>query len=98
MTNKRATIRWLTVEEGGRKVLPPGPQYIAPAKFLAHAENWGEEVWSLVVNKDEESGSPSNWIARVHFWSENGPHEWLQLGAEFELYEGKQHVAFGRIG
>jgi hypothetical protein len=34
---KTAMIQWVPTEEGGRRSgPPPGPQYSAPAKFLAH--------------------------------------------------------------
>ena len=82
MIVKRAAIKWLSPEEGGRKSLPPGPQYIAPAKFLAHEETWDAEVWSLVVDKVEELGSPGQWLADVHFWAESGPHGWLEPVAD----------------
>jgi hypothetical protein len=97
MIVQRAVVRWLSKEEGGRQAIPPGPQYIAPAKFSDHADTWDSEHWSLVVNKVEERGGPAQWLAEVHFWAENGPHEWLAPGSEFELYEGKRRVAFGRI-
>lgn len=97
MTTMTARIRWLTAEEGGRKVQPFGPRYVADGRFLAHPEKWGIEGWDLVVNKVGDLDQPTHWRAEVHFRVEEAPHEWLTPGAEFELYEGKRKVAVGRI-
>jgi hypothetical protein len=97
-TSKRAIIEWLLADEGGRTNGPPfGPDYAAPAKFLAHADTWLSEAWDLLVHKVDGIGDSDKWIADVRFRVGNAPHEWLVDGAEFELYEGKRCVARGRI-
>jgi hypothetical protein len=99
MIIKPASIRWATAEEGGRRTgPPPGPQYSAPAKFVAHAALWHVDAFDLIVELVRSIGDQYHWIADVHFRVEEAPHEWLVDGAEFELYEGKRCVARGRIG
>jgi hypothetical protein len=98
-TTKRAIIEWMSAEQGGRDNGPPfGPDYAAPAKFLAHAEKWHLEAWDLLVHKVECVGGQDKWLADVRFRVDEAPHEWLTPHADFELYEGKRCVARGRIG
>ena len=97
MNGMKAEIRWLTFEEGGRRSLPTGPMYVAPAKFLAHSEKWGVEDWSLVVEKIENADGSKEWLTNVWFGMEDAPHEWLSSGSSFELYEGCRCVGIGRI-
>jgi hypothetical protein len=49
------------------------------------------------VEKDEKLSEEYRWIADVHFLVDEAPHEWLRLGREFELYEGKRRVAVGKL-
>jgi hypothetical protein len=94
----QAIIEWLPGEEGGRRSgPPPGPRYIAPAKFMSHLDMWLVEDWSLVVNKIEELSSTHKWIANIHFLAANAPKKWLEPEARFELYEGNRTVALGRV-
>jgi hypothetical protein len=59
---------------------------------------WPSPVaWSLVVSKDETQSGPAQWLADVHFLANEAPHDALQEGKEFELYEGNKCVARGRI-
>jgi hypothetical protein len=98
MVAKKALIQWLPKEQGGRSTGPPiGPQYSAPAKFLAHVEMWLVEDWDLVLERVDYFGGPEKWLANVHFRVAEAPHQWLEDGASFELYEGKRCVARGQI-
>jgi hypothetical protein len=95
---KRAVIEWISPEEGGRRSGPPvGPDYAAPAKFLAYSDTWSLEAWDLVVHKVECLGGPNKWLADVLFRVNEAPHVWLIPKAVFELYEGKRCVATGII-
>ena len=97
-TTKRAIIDWLSAEQGGRRSGPPfGPDYAAPAKFLAHADMWLVQDFDLLVHKVECIGGPSKWLADVRFRIDEAPNEWMTPQADFELYEGKRCVARGRI-
>lgn len=98
MVRKRAVIRWVTPEQGGRRSgPPPGARYSAPAKFLAHADSWHIEAFDLIVDLIRQPDNPYLWLAEVYFRIDGAPHEWLMDGADFELYEGKKCVARGRI-
>jgi hypothetical protein len=98
MIAKRAVIRWTTPEQNGRRSgPPPGPQYSAPAKFLAHADSWQVEAFDLIVDLVRQPDDPYCWLADVRFRIEDAPYDWLTDGADFELYEGKKCVARGRI-
>lgn len=100
MTTRIARIMWLTPEEGGRRVLPSGSRYIAPARFEGQAagtDGTDGADWSLAVDLLSHLPGSSDWIAEVRYVVEGAPHELLRLGARFELYEGKKCVARGVI-
>lgn len=95
---KRAVIEWISPEEGGRRSgAPSGPDYAAPAKFLAHADDWLLDAWDLLVHKVEFVEEPNKWLADVQFRVDGAPYQWLTPAARFELYEGKRRVATGII-
>ncbi len=89
-----ARIVWLTPDEGGRWIVPPGPRYIAPAHFDVPDEKWPEEAWSLVATKESDP-SDNEWVARVTFLVPEAPHEWLRSGNRFDYHEGERVVARG---
>jgi DNA-directed RNA polymerase subunit RPC12/RpoP len=91
----RAVLEWVPKESGGRRKLPPGA-YVTPVRLAG--DPWPRSVgWSLVVRKIEVLEHPLKWLVDVHFLAQEAPHHLLQAGVEFELYEGKPTVAYGRI-
>ncbi|MBO4989476.1 MAG: hypothetical protein J6D37_04010 [Clostridia bacterium] len=52
-------------------------------------------LWSSVVFNEEIKGKET--ISTITYLVENAPFEYLQIGAEFELYEGGTKVAIGKI-
>jgi hypothetical protein len=97
-TTKQAIIEWVPTEQGGRRSGAPfGPDYAAPAKFLAHADTWQLGAWDLLVHKVDCLGEPDRWLADIRFRVDEAPHHWLIPQAAFELYEGKRCVARGRV-
>jgi hypothetical protein len=97
MTTRLARITWLTAEEGGRRVLPCGPRYSAPARFESQAAGPEGANWSLVVELVSRPPESTDWIAEVRYLFDDAPHELLLQDANFELYEGKKCVARGAI-
>lgn len=97
MVTKKATIRWISSQMGGRKAPPLGPQYSAPVRFADAADKWPREAWDLVVDLIACSEDNSGWTADVHFRMPDAPHFLLKDGAEFELYEGGRRVAEGHV-
>ncbi len=97
MTSRPARITWLKPEEGGRRVPPSGPRYVAPARFDAQAAGLEGANWSLVVDLQSHPAGATDWIAEVRYLVGEAPHEVLLQGARFELYEGKKCVARGVI-
>jgi hypothetical protein len=97
MTSRLARITWLTPEEGGRRVPPSGPRYIAPARFEDQPPGAEGANWSLVVDLVSRPPGSADWLAEVRYLVDEAPHELLRLGASFELYEGKKCVARGAI-
>jgi len=96
MPTMRAMIHWLTKEEGGRSMPPAGvgnPPYSTVVEF----PDVDVGSWSLVVEKIEALSNEYDWTADVHYLFPDAPHELLQAGREFELYEGKKCVARGQI-
>jgi hypothetical protein len=98
MMSHLARITWLTPEEGGRRVAPSGPRYIAPVRFEGQTvAEWEREAWSLVVDLVSHPPESADWIAQVRYLVDEAPQELLRLGARFGLYEGKKCVARGAI-
>src|SRR5579885_3665146 len=99
MPAKRATLEWVSKEQGGRSTLPAGvgePPYATVVRFVG--EPWPPPVaWTLVVRKVDVRDEPSKWFAEVQFLVDEAPHHLLAEGTEFELYEGRKCVARGRI-
>ena len=97
----RATVEWLTKEQGGRTQPPAGvgsPPYTPVIRFKDADEPWPPPVaWSLVVEKVEALSEPYRWTADVHFLVNEAPHGSLRSGQEFELYEGGRRVACGKV-
>ncbi len=92
-------IDWLSREQGGRREPPLGlgePPYSPEIRFVDKL--WPpEDAWSLTVRKLHELGEARRWLADVTFRVEEAPHDTLQEGREFELYEGKHCVARGKV-
>lgn len=97
MMTRLARITWLKPEEGGRRLLPSGPRYSAPARFEGQAAGSEGANWSLVVDLMSHPSGSTDWIAEVRYLADEAPHELLLLDARFELYEGKRCVAHGII-
>ncbi len=95
----KAMIEWIPEEQGGRRRLPTGvgtPAYSPVVRFLG--DPWPDEVaWSFGVVKVQSWDAPRRWLAEVGFRVDEAPVEQLREGAEFELYEGPQCVAHGRL-
>lgn len=88
-----ARIIWFTPDSGGRKFLPIGDKY-APIVKLKN-QTFGSEYWSLFV-KNVEIINSTETFAEVRYLSLLAPDN-LFIGTEFELFEGKSHVANGTI-
>lgn len=100
MTPKKAEIEWITKEQGGRTKPPLGigdPPYSTVVRFLDEPWPPASTAWSLVIRKDDSLSSEYEWIADVHYLVKHAPHESLQEGREFELYEGNKRVAIGKL-
>ena len=52
-------------------------------------------IWSSVIFNESIEGNVS--ISTITYLFEKAPFELLQVGAEFELYEGASKVAAGKI-
>ena len=97
MKTVKAMIRWIKPSEGGRNSPPPGPRYSTVARFAEIADDWPQTAWSLVLEWTELPDSNWTIVANVSFLARNAPQELLHAGAVFELYEGRQCVAEGKI-
>ena len=99
MQVRRAVVDWLPKEQGGRSEPPSGhgPRpYAAVVQFSD--DPWPDsDTWSLVVEMDPALSDRDRWFASVHFLAEDAPHDSLQRGRSFTLYEGRRCVAQGTI-
>ena len=96
-----AKIKWLSAEEGGRKIPVPVvsaeqdnnrycPLIIFPNAIMS-SEGWSADIYvQSQINKYES-------MIKISYLSENAPFELLQEEATFELFEGNRLVATGII-
>jgi hypothetical protein len=92
-----AMVNWKDEAEGGRSLLPPGPQYMALADFDNATKPVSEEGWDLVVQFVEPPRRNTPARARVRFSAEDAPKELLRPGNRFRLLEGFNCVAEGVV-
>ena len=93
----KVLLRWLSKKEGGKEVLPHGAQYSTVAKFKKIKNKWPEEAWSIVLKIDPSKYRGRKLRAEMQMLSKEAPQELLGNGEEFELYEGYNLVAHGKI-
>jgi len=90
----RVLVDWVPEEQGGRNLLPDSEWYITISRFSDDGPKWPDGAWSVGVRFDEpprSQGTPSHGTAR--FMMEDAPHERLQPGTRFELFDGPQKTA-----
>ncbi len=95
-----ATIDWLTLEEGGRKLPPTGeepPIYWAVVKLIGDELEPQPNSWSLNVRMIKSENNGFRWKAKVQFRVKEAPHHLLTEGVQFLLLEGSKVVAKGRL-
>lgn len=97
MYKRRAIIEWEPHENGGRLAPPAGPRYVAPVKLTKDSPNWPHEPFGLVVERIDEESDSSRWTADVYFVAADAPHNLLEHGRQFELFEGFHCVARVKI-
>ncbi len=97
----KVRIRWLSLEEGGRKNKPTGEIYFANARF---SEN-GEELFSVVLRPLPEKSSSFTLINDVYqgfvydldFFAPELVVDQLTPGKKIWITEGPRNVAEGTI-
>ncbi len=91
-----ATIRWIKSEEGGRKQIPEGCRYSAPACIDGHSE-FPDCGWSLCLETTSGENFSRFDTVKIGFLVESAPHEWLTPGTSFSMYEGRRKVLEGLV-
>jgi len=92
----RAKLKWLSAEEGGRK-LPMAintkycPRIVFPDSPTRNGEEWSAEIY--ILSQVDKLIS----IANLSYLVDSAPFELLQEGREFNLVEGGRLVATGTI-
>jgi hypothetical protein len=90
----RVKVTWVSAGKGGRATLPSATRYVNIGHFPHDPVDWPDGSWSVVLEFDAppaEQGSPSYGTAS--FLVDEAPHEWLQPGSTFDVYEGTRHTA-----
>jgi len=88
---KRALIKWISEENGGRRApVPIGTKYAPIISFQKMKEHW-----SCVFTATKIKNGISK--VRIEFLVDNSPIKYLKKGNNFELYEGIKKVADGEI-
>ncbi len=80
-------------EKERKKYRSYSPIIIIKGQYLGDWQN--QPLWSSIIFNDEISGKES--IAKLTYLADEAPYELLQVGAEFELFEGPNKVASGVI-
>jgi hypothetical protein len=96
----KAKITWLSLEEGGRKKPPTGPQYATVVHFEDDKTDWPKTTRSLVLEFDRPPNESKEIVATVWLLAYDhpkAPNHLLQRKSQFELLEGSQVVALGEI-
>ena len=90
----KASITWVTVEQGGREtMMPVGIKYYPIIVF--NAEQNSDISWSAEMYNTQLEGRTS--IADVSYLVDDAPFHLLQSGNAFSLYEGQRMVAEGVV-
>lgn len=98
MNGKRAKIHWFRPDEGGRKSLPTGGRFVAPARIQGVEDRWPGEAWSLVIEFDPATPITYDMEVSVKFLvPEHAPPGVLEPGGWFELFEGSRRIAAGTV-
>ena len=92
----KARLKWLVpISIGGS--MHRGRQFTVPVKFDHQGDDWVNNAWSLVVERDIRSDALSVQEVQVHFLMPTAPVEWLASGRKFTLHEGWVPIAEGEI-
>jgi len=93
---KRARIRWLRHDEGGRRNLPGLTTY----RSVIRSDDDPNRVhgnWDVEVAFIDPPAHDRPALADIAFMSPDAPSELLGAGSGFELTEGAKIVARGRV-
>lgn len=89
-----AQIDWISLENGGRKTIPPDGTRYSPIIKVADKDFYGD--WSVdfictkIINGNQ-------MIVNLSFLSPNAPESMLEKGKKIYLLEGDKKVATGLI-
>jgi hypothetical protein len=92
----KAELKWLSLEQGGRKA-PPTVQFYRSIPRFAEDPNWKRGVWDLTVEFLEYPNVENPSRVWISFDSNGAPEEFLHSGSRFELTEGRKVVALGQV-
>ncbi len=94
---RKARLRWLAAEAGGRPSPPPGPTYSTVARFETLADRWPHEAWSIVLKIGEPADASGDMVAGIRMLAADAPEGLLARGRRFDLFEGRRLVAHGEV-
>ncbi len=91
-----ALVHWVPPKEIGRAHLPPVLRLVALGRFPQDEPNWPDGAWSVELLFDRppvEQAEGYVCEASVRFLFDTAPHERLQPGVRFGVYQGLTRVA-----
>jgi len=88
----RAKIQWKEAQN-----LPKGKIYSTAARLGPLKDQWPNVAWSLVIKFLKKFDKSLSTVAEVEFLSPEAPAELLANGCEFDLFEGGNLVATGKV-
>ena len=89
-------IKW-KIDMSANNRSPRGNTFSTVAKFEHQGSEWNNDAWSLIIESRTLPDSEGRQDVLVRFLAPDAPHEWLEKGRKFELYEGSRLIAEGRI-
>lgn len=88
-----AILKWAALENG-TAFLPHSLQYVALSRFPDDGPECSDDSRRIICRfETPPSEGPGTSQARVAFVGEDAPHDRLQPGRHFELFEGPRQVA-----
>jgi len=90
----RVAIKWLTFEEGGRKMLIGGTHY-RPTIILYNDHS--QCHWSFVMDFINQTSYKYPTIAEATFITEAAPWSQMLEGTQFDVHEGPKIVGYGTV-
>lgn len=91
----KVLLHWSVSAPSGES--PREQRFSVPARFDHQGEDWIRDAWSLVITTDGTPHASGEQFATARFLMPDAPHDWLSVGKQFTLFEGRMPIAQGVV-